>query len=69
MRIKKAMLVFRKDWLEISRNWQILLPMLILPLLFAILFPLLLILISGTSESSMNFGELENILKNLPQNM
>ena len=69
MRIKKAMLVFRKDWLEISRNWQILLPMLILPLLFVILFPLLLILISGTSESSMNFGELENILKNLPQNM
>ena len=39
MRLEKAMLVFRKDFIEISRNKEVLLPMLILPVIFAVLLP------------------------------
>lgn len=34
------MIIFRKDWKEARRNWQIFLPMLILPIVFAIVLPL-----------------------------
>jgi ABC-2 type transport system permease protein len=40
MNRKKVELVFRKDWLEISRNRQVLFPLVVLPLVFAMLLPL-----------------------------
>jgi ABC-2 type transport system permease protein len=43
MRRRKVMLVFRKDWWEISRNWQVLLPILVVPILFTVALPAALI--------------------------
>lgn len=40
MRKGKVGLVFRKDWLEIKRNWQVLGPLVIIPLMFALLLPI-----------------------------
>ena len=68
MRLEKALLVFRKDFQEISRNKEILLPMVILPLIFALLLPAL----SVMNPESVNTpgGEeamVVNIIANLPE--
>ena len=52
MRLEKVMIVFRKDWLDISRNWQIMLPMLILPLILAVVLPAVLTSIPAGNTSS-----------------
>ena len=39
MRMKSVFLVFAKDWLEIRRNWQVLTPLVVIPLMFALLLP------------------------------
>lgn len=70
MRLEKAMLVFRKDFIEISRNKEVLLPMLILPIIFAFLLPG----ISVISPDNINTGGdseafLQTISQNLPENI
>jgi ABC-type Na+ efflux pump permease subunit len=70
MRLEKAMLVFRKDFLEISRNKEVLLPMLILPIIFAFLLPGL----SVISPDNVNTGGntevfIQTISQNLPANI
>ena len=62
MRIDKVLLVFRKDWLEIRRNWQILMPILILPLIFCILLPTMILLIPESQSSASEVGGLISIL-------
>jgi ABC-type Na+ efflux pump permease subunit len=70
MRLEKAMLVFRKDFIEISRNKEVILPMLILPLIFAFLLPAL----SAINPDSVNTGGdtdaiVETMIANLPENV
>ncbi len=70
MRLDKALLVFWKDFIEITRNREVLLPMIILPVIFAFLLPAL----SVMSPESVNTGTedqamVENILNNLPENV
>lgn len=55
MNMHKVWLVFKKDWLEIKRNWQVLMPIVILPLIFAVLFPVIVTLIPSMS-SMQNAG-------------
>jgi len=66
MRTEKAMLVFRKDWREVSRNWQVILPMIIVPLMFSIVLPLLVIVLpsmaTAPEASSGDFGAMINSL-------
>ena len=45
MNVRKSLFIFEKDWKEIYKNKEILLPVIILPLLFAILFPIILLVI------------------------
>ncbi len=67
MTIHRAMLVFRKDWREIRRNWQVLLPIVVIPLMFSILLPILIILIpSMTTTPGSSMSGLETMMKNLP---
>jgi ABC-2 type transport system permease protein len=56
MRLDRVFLVFRKDWLEIRRNWQIMMPILVLPLIFCILLPSLILLVPESQSSSSEFG-------------
>jgi ABC-type Na+ efflux pump permease subunit len=64
------MLVFRKDWREVKRNWQVILPIIIVPLFISLLLPTLVVLIPnliGIPGSSL--GGLEMLLENLPSHI
>ena len=70
MRPDKVLLVFKKDFIEISRNKEVLLPMIILPMVFAFLLPA----ISVISPNVFNSGGdspafLQAILQNLPESI
>ncbi len=54
MRRRKVLLVFRKDWWEISRNWQVLLPILVVPVLFSVALPAALIAMPGLVNVPMS---------------
>lgn len=70
MRIQKAMLVFRKDWREMSRNWQVLLPIVVIPFMFSILLPVLIILIpSLAAMPGSSLSGLEAMIRNLPNHV
>ena len=67
MRARNVILVFRKDWREIRRNWQVLLPIVVIPFLLTILLPTLIFVIPSMSpmpESS--FEDFYIIIQNLP---
>jgi len=66
MRLDRALLVFRKDWLEIRRNWQIMTPILIVPLIFCVLLPSIILIIPDSQSSS---GDLGGMLASLPMEM
>lgn len=68
MRRRKVLLVFRKDWWEISRNWQVLMPIMVVPILFTVAIPAALILIPGMANVPMSSaGNMINlIIQNLP---
>lgn len=63
MRFDKVLLVFRKDWLEVKRNWQILAPILLVPLIFCIVLPSLILFIPETSSDA---GDVAGMLGILP---
>jgi len=63
LRIWKATLVFRKDWREISRNWQVILPIVVIPLMFSVLLPVLLVLIPNMANlPGTSLGGLETMI-------
>jgi ABC-type multidrug transport system permease subunit len=67
MRAHMVMLVFRKDWCEIKRNWQILFPIVVVPFLISVLLPTLIIV--TPSLSSISGPPMENstaMMRNLP---
>lgn len=67
MRAHMVMLIFRKDWCEIKRNWQILFPIIVVPFLISVLLPTLIIV--TPSLSSMSGPPMENstaMMRNLP---
>ncbi|MEM2941136.1 MAG: ABC transporter permease subunit [Thermoproteota archaeon] len=68
MRLNRVMLVFKKDWLEIKRNREVLLPIIIIPLLFSIGVPLIFMVgTMVTPESSSPMEDLENLVRSLPE--
>jgi ABC-2 type transport system permease protein len=70
MRIEKAILVFRKDWREIRRNWQVILPIVVVPLMISVFLPVLLTVIPSmgtTSETSLS--GFEALIQNLPSHV
>lgn len=66
MRIKKALLVFRKDWKEIRRNWQVILPIVIMPIAISVLLPSFIILVPAGGESPEGTAAL---LESLPSEL
>ncbi len=67
MRARKVMLVFRKDWREIRRNWQVLLPIIVIPFIASVLLPLVITIVpilTTTLPSSLE--GFEAFIKNLP---
>lgn len=67
MRFEKAKLVFRKDWLEIRRNWQVILPIVVLPLMISVVLPVILTLIpSLVPASQTQVTGFDTLIQNLP---
>jgi len=70
MRLEKAKLVFRKDWMEIKRNWQVILPITILPLVISVVLPVVLTLIpSLVPASQTQVNGFDTLIQNLPSNV
>ena len=68
MNIHKAWLVFKKDWLEIKRSWQVLLPIIILPIIFSVVLPVIVLGISSTPTptTNMSTSDFQSLIPNLP---
>jgi ABC-type Na+ efflux pump permease subunit len=66
IRLCKVALVFRKDWLEIRRNWQVLLPLLFVPIVFAVALPAVAVLPTLSIPSQSSSEGLLTIMKTLP---
>jgi ABC-type Na+ efflux pump permease subunit len=70
MRIEKAVLVFRKDWREIRRNWQVILPIVVVPLMISVFLPIILTVIpSLAGTQGRTLSGFENLIENLPKNV
>jgi len=66
IRMRKVALVFQKDWLEIRRNWQVLLPLLSVPIVFAVALPAVAVLPTLSIPSQSSSQGLVTIMKTLP---
>jgi len=70
LRVKKAMLVFRKDWREVSRNWQVILPIVVVPLMISVLLPVLLTVIPSLAVTpGTPLSGFETMIENLPNHI
>jgi ABC-type Na+ efflux pump permease subunit len=66
IRVRKVALVFSKDWLEIRRNWQVLFPLLVIPLVFSIMLPIMVIGSTVSVPANASSYGLQTLLKTLP---
>jgi len=66
LRIRRAFLVFRKDWREIRRNWQVILPIIIVPVALSVVFPSFIVLVPDGGESPEGTAAL---LESLPSEL
>lgn len=70
MRFQKVWLVFKKDWIETSRNWQVLMPIVLIPLIFTVALPLIINFIPKISEiPDYSNVFLQQMVFNLPENV
>ncbi len=69
MDMHKAWLVFKKDWLEIKRNWQVLLPIIIVPLIFSVVFPVFITAVSSAPSEETDLQDFQTLIPNLPANI
>lgn len=70
MRLEKAWLVFRKDWTEIKRNWQVILPIVFISLVFSVLLPLMVVAVPElTGLSQLPAGNVESLIQFLPESI
>jgi ABC-type Na+ efflux pump permease subunit len=64
-----AMVVFRKDWREVSRNWEVMLPMVVIPVIFSVLLPIVLGVIPNLMNMPGSSNDLEDLIGNLPSSV
>jgi ABC-2 type transport system permease protein len=62
-------LVFRKDWLEIRRNREVLFPLIIIPVLFALMLPIVAVLPTIPIPSQASSAGLLEIIKSFPSHV
>jgi ABC-2 type transport system permease protein len=70
LRTEKVALVFRKDWLEIRRNWQVILPIIVVPLMISVFLPVVLTLIPNLApEQEVSLEGFQELMWNLPDHV
>jgi ABC-type Na+ efflux pump permease subunit len=66
MRMQKVWVVFRKDWIEIRRNWQVIMPILVVPLIFSIVLPTVLTTSISQADQQSGNQSINQTLAGLP---
>lgn len=61
--LNKILLVAKKDWIEISRNWQVLIPVIAVPVFFSMALPIITYLFPANLDS---LTVLQNLYHALP---
>jgi len=70
LRFDKALIVFRKDWKEIRRSSQVILPIIVLPLIISVLLPVIIFTLSNmTGQVGTVPGGVGDIVRILPGNV
>ena len=67
MRWSRALLVFRKDLSEVVRNWEVMAPMIILPVILTVFIPAMVTLLPESMNESNNADLMNTIFPNLPE--
>ena len=67
MRWSKVSLVFRKDLSEVARNWEVMAPMILLPVIITVLIPAVVTLVPDSMNGSNNGNLMDSIFPNLPE--
>lgn len=62
-------LVFHKDWLEIRRNWAVLFPLIVVPLVFAVMLPIIAVIPTLPLPTQASSAGLLEIVKSFPNNI
>jgi ABC-2 type transport system permease protein len=62
-------LVFRKDWLEMRRNWQVLFPLVVVPMVFAVMLPMIAVAPTLPLPAQISSAGLLNMMKAFPSNL
>lgn len=63
---RRVWAVIRKDWLEISRDKQVIAPLVVVPLMFAAFIPAVVLLLGRTDIPASSISGLQSFLDNLP---
>jgi ABC-2 type transport system permease protein len=66
MNTRNVWLVFKKDWLEIKRNWQVLLPIILVPIIFSVVFPVVISGVANTPVTNSDSQDFNSLIPNLP---
>ncbi len=61
--------MFRKDWLEIRRNREVLFPLIVIPVLFAIMLPIVAVLPTLPIPSEASSAGLLQVIKSFPSHV
>lgn len=69
IRLRNVALVFRKDWLEIRRNWEVLFPLIVVPLVFAVLLPIIAVIPTLPVPEQASSAGLMAIIKSFPSHV
>ncbi|MCL2642437.1 MAG: ABC transporter permease [Candidatus Bathyarchaeota archaeon] len=70
MNVHNAWLVFKKDWLEIKRNRQVLMPIIIVPLIFSVMFPIIIGIVGNIPDANVgNNQDFNELIPNLPMDI
>ena len=69
MRWSRVLLVFRKDLSEVARNWEVMAPMIILPVVITVLIPAIVTLVPDSMSGSGNGDILGTFFPNLPEDV
>ncbi|MEM2094022.1 MAG: ABC transporter permease subunit, partial [Candidatus Bathyarchaeia archaeon] len=67
MRLRRVYLVFKKDWREVSRNPQIMLPLILVPIAFSTFFPFIIGSVQRLTLSQVETRGLEALIRNMPE--
>jgi len=69
IRLHGVALIFRKDWLEMRRNWAVLFPLVVFPIVFAVMLPIIAVLSTLPLPAQASSAGLVDMIKAFPSHV